>query len=54
MASDEGAHLVARLDAASEATEGKELELWLDTDRLHLFDPETGDNLQRESTPYEA
>jgi multiple sugar transport system ATP-binding protein len=42
----EGAQVVARLDAASEAKEGEELELWLDTDRVHLFDASSGENLQ--------
>jgi multiple sugar transport system ATP-binding protein len=45
-ANKEGAQVVARLDAASAAAEGDELELWLDTDRIHLFDAQTGDNLQ--------
>jgi multiple sugar transport system ATP-binding protein len=42
----DGAQVVARLDANSTAAEGQELELWLDTDRVHLFDAETGDNIQ--------
>ncbi|MGI8754647.1 MAG: ABC transporter ATP-binding protein [Acidimicrobiales bacterium] len=42
----EGAQVVARLDAASEAKEGEELELWLDLDRVHLFDAKSGENLQ--------
>jgi multiple sugar transport system ATP-binding protein len=37
--------LVARLNEMSEISEGDEVELWLDTRRLHLFDPESGDNL---------
>jgi multiple sugar transport system ATP-binding protein len=37
--------LVARLNEMSEINEGDEIELWLDTRRLHLFDPATGDNL---------
>jgi multiple sugar transport system ATP-binding protein len=37
--------LTARLNEMSEISEGDEIELWLDTRRLHLFDPETGDNL---------
>ncbi|HEX9993385.1 MAG TPA: sn-glycerol-3-phosphate ABC transporter ATP-binding protein UgpC [Acidimicrobiales bacterium] len=37
--------VVARLDAASRAKEGEEVELWLDARRIHLFDAETGDNL---------
>jgi len=37
--------LVARLNEMSEISEGTETELWLDTRRLHLFDPASGDNL---------
>jgi multiple sugar transport system ATP-binding protein len=37
--------LVARLNEMSEIREGDEIELWLDTRRLHLFDPESGENL---------
>jgi multiple sugar transport system ATP-binding protein len=37
--------LVARLNEMSEISEGDEIELWLDTRRLHLFDPESGENL---------
>ena len=43
---NEGAQVVARLDANSEAAEGQELELWLDMDRVHLFDAKDGLNLQ--------
>jgi len=32
--------VVARLDAASSATQGKECELWLDTSKLHFFKPD--------------
>jgi multiple sugar transport system ATP-binding protein len=42
----DGAQVVTRLDASSEAKEGHELELWLDTDRVHLFDAKDGINLQ--------
>jgi multiple sugar transport system ATP-binding protein len=34
--------LVARIDTASPAREGEQLELSLDVHRLHLFDPESG------------
>jgi multiple sugar transport system ATP-binding protein len=42
--SDES-QLVARLNPASRVREGEQAELWVDTSRLHLFDPETGDSL---------
>ncbi|MEA2444669.1 MAG: multiple sugar transport system ATP-binding protein [Thermoleophilales bacterium] len=32
--------VVARLDAASKATQGKEAEFWLDTTKLHFFKPD--------------
>jgi multiple sugar transport system ATP-binding protein len=37
-----GVQVVARLDAASSAQEGQETELWIDTERMQLFDPESG------------
>jgi multiple sugar transport system ATP-binding protein len=37
--------ITARLDAASGARQGEELELWVDATKLHLFDPEDGRNL---------
>jgi multiple sugar transport system ATP-binding protein len=37
--------VTARLDAASSAAEDKELEFWLDLRRVHVFDPESGENL---------
>jgi multiple sugar transport system ATP-binding protein len=40
----EGA-VVARLDAASKARRGEEMELWVDSTKLHFFDPETGRSL---------
>lgn len=40
-----GAHVVARLDAASAAEKGRELELALDTSRIKLFDPDGGSSL---------
>jgi multiple sugar transport system ATP-binding protein len=37
--------VVARLDAASNARENQEVEIWLDARQIHLFDPESGENL---------
>jgi multiple sugar transport system ATP-binding protein len=37
--------VVARLDAASEVERGKEAELWVDSSKLHFFDPDSGANL---------
>ena len=37
--------LVVTLDAESRVAEGSEAELWLDPSRMHLFDPESGENL---------
>ena len=37
--------LVVTLDAESRVTEGQEADLWLDPSRMHLFDPESGENL---------
>jgi multiple sugar transport system ATP-binding protein len=45
---DEG-HIVARLDPASKAEQGKEQQLWVDATRLQVFDPEDGRNLMVDS-----
>ena len=37
--------IVARLEAASKAAEGSELELWVDATKVKLFDPKDGRNL---------
>jgi multiple sugar transport system ATP-binding protein len=37
--------VVARLDTASRAREGQKLELWFDTRRIYLFNPENGAHL---------
>jgi multiple sugar transport system ATP-binding protein len=36
---------VARLSADSRVPVGRDVELWLHTDRLHFFDPETGESI---------
>src|ERR1700759_1538829 len=38
--------VIARVDASSQLGEGKEGELWLDSTKLHLFDPATGERLE--------
>ena len=56
LAEDAGAHevpssgegqVVARVDAASRIERGSDVELWLDTSKLHFFDPSTGQSLSR-------
>jgi multiple sugar transport system ATP-binding protein len=37
--------VVARLEAASRVRQGHEAELWFNSERLHLFDPESGRSL---------
>jgi ABC-type sugar transport system ATPase subunit len=37
--------LVVSLDAASSAAEDSDTTLYIDTDKMHLFDPASGDNL---------
>jgi multiple sugar transport system ATP-binding protein len=39
--------VIARLDASSRIRRGERTELWVDTSRLHLFDPESGASLRR-------
>ena len=40
--------IVARLDAASEARKGEEIELWMDPERIHFFDVDSGDRIVAE------
>ncbi|HEY7258161.1 MAG TPA: sn-glycerol-3-phosphate ABC transporter ATP-binding protein UgpC [Gaiellales bacterium] len=42
---EDGVPVTARLDAASKAKEDEELEFWLDLRRVHVFDPDSGENL---------
>jgi multiple sugar transport system ATP-binding protein len=41
-----GLEVIARLDSTSRIGEGKAGTLWIDTSRLHLFDPDTGERLE--------
>ena len=47
--SGEAGRIVARLDPESKAAEGQEAELWLNAERLHLFDQEDGRSLTSSS-----
>ena len=40
-----GETVVARFDPATRLTEGDHAEIWVDTRRVHVFDPDTGQNL---------
>ncbi|MGD9986717.1 ABC transporter ATP-binding protein [Pseudonocardia sp.] len=42
---DGGGQLVTRLSAASTAQEGQRSEVWVDTDKIQIFDPHSGANL---------
>ena len=37
--------LVVSLDGASRISEGDEAEIWVNSSKMHLFDPATGENL---------
>jgi multiple sugar transport system ATP-binding protein len=37
--------LVVSLDGASRVAEGDDAEIWVDSSKMHLFDPATGENL---------
>jgi multiple sugar transport system ATP-binding protein len=50
MGPNDEAQIVARLDIHSEAKEGQETELWLDSRKVLLFDADSGENLTREAT----
>jgi multiple sugar transport system ATP-binding protein len=41
--------LVVALDPASPVRSGSQAELWFDVDRVHVFDPATGENLTRKA-----
>ena len=42
---DGTAQVVARLDAASKAKKGERIELWLDPERIHYFDLDSGERI---------
>jgi multiple sugar transport system ATP-binding protein len=46
-----GDTIVARLDAATQVSEGAEAELWVDARAVHVFDPATGRNLSVGAAP---
>jgi multiple sugar transport system ATP-binding protein len=39
---------IVSIDASSRLREGRDAEFWLDTRKIHVFDPESGDNLTRD------
>jgi multiple sugar transport system ATP-binding protein len=41
----EGTQVTARLDAAARVRPGEQAELWVNTEKMHVFDVETGANL---------
>jgi multiple sugar transport system ATP-binding protein len=40
--------LIVAFDPASTVRSGGRAELWFDTERVHVFDPKTGENLTRD------
>src|SRR4051812_40238246 len=40
---------IVSIDSTSRIREGREAEFWLDTRKVHVFDPSTGDNLTRDA-----
>ncbi|CAB4900882.1 MAG: sn-glycerol-3-phosphate ABC transporter ATP-binding protein UgpC [Actinobacteria bacterium] len=40
---------IVSIDSTSRIREGRDAEFWLDTRKVHVFDPETGDNLTRDA-----
>ena len=38
------------LDGSSRIKEGEEAEIWVDSSKMHLFDPGTGENLTLDSS----
>ena len=50
----EGSRAVARLDATSDVRPGQKATLWINTSKLHLFDPHSGASLTRDPDPEPA
>ncbi|GAB3363040.1 ABC transporter ATP-binding protein [Modestobacter lapidis] len=40
---------IVSIDSTSRIREGRDAEFWLDSRKVHVFDPETGDNLTRDA-----
>ncbi len=40
---------IVSIDSTSRIREGREAEFWLDSRKVHVFDPDTGDNLTRDA-----
>ena len=40
---------IVSIDATSRMREGREAEFWIDTRKIHCFDPASGDNLTRDA-----
>jgi multiple sugar transport system ATP-binding protein len=40
--------VIARVDSSSRLAEGEQGELWLDTSRIHIFDPDSGERIEAE------
>jgi multiple sugar transport system ATP-binding protein len=49
-----GETVTARLDAATRIREGENAELWADVRKMHVFDPNTGQNLSLSTEPAAA
>jgi multiple sugar transport system ATP-binding protein len=50
----EGTQINARLDPSAKVAEGKEATLWVDTEKMQVFDAESGANLTAESAAAHA
>jgi multiple sugar transport system ATP-binding protein len=40
---------IVSIDSTSRIREGRDAEFWLDSRKVHVFDPQTGDNLTRDA-----